>query len=144
MKKYKTNINEIGHPRFIDPLYRQYETDYSKQWTKFPNMIDPQYPIVDPYRRRLFWGNTHRTQFEGYCPPGYFCAGRHNYCKQMEPEGWGTFYNTNCQSKCLLEYANGKMPYNKSVCCGPEIAAANGLDNNNTTTVARCINQNFW
>jgi len=132
----------IGHPRYIDPLYRPYHTDYSKSPLRSPSAIPTKYPLVDPYRRHLGQGNTFRSQHEGICPPGYR-TGQRNMCIPLEPESWGMFY-TNEYTKPLLQYSNGKIPYNQDLCSTQDILIANGHDDKNRASVARCISANFW
>lgn len=134
----------LSHPRFIDPLYRPYHTDYSKSPWIHPYAIPTGYPLVDPYRRHLGWGNNYRSQHEGYCHPGWR-VGKHNQCIELEPESWGMFY-TDEYSKPLLKYSNCKIPYNQDLCNPHDIAISSGFDEKNRTSVARCISDpnNFW
>lgn len=137
--RYEGSLN---HPRYIDPLYRPYHTDYEKSQWRFPHVIPTGYPLVDPYRRHLGWGNTFRSQHEGYCPPGWR-VGKHNHCVPLEPESWGMFY-TDEFTKPTLQDSNNKIPYNADLCVPENILAANGHDDINRTDVARCHNANFW
>ena len=156
----------LGNPAYIDPLYRPYHTDYSKSPWKFPAVINTGYPLVDPYRRHLGWGQIHRTQHEGICPPGFRSGGR-NLCIPLEPESWGMFY-TNENTKPLLKYSNGKIPYNADACepckwkdtnnsatrcrgvdysgnkLAERILGANGYDDKERIRHAECYSKNFW
>ncbi len=137
-----TEMLPLNHPRYIDPLYRPYHTDYSKSQWRFPHVIDTKYPLVDPYRRHLGWGNTYRSQHEGICQPGWR-IGKHNHCVPLEPESWGMFA-TDEYVNTPLEYSHGKIPYNANLCNDNSYLVANGYDNANVTDVARCHNANFW
>lgn len=156
----------LGDPAYIDPLYRPYHTDYSKSPYRRPYVPNTGYPLIDPYRRRMGWGQIFRSQHEGICPPGFRCAGR-NLCIPLEPESWGMFY-TNENTKPLLQYSNGKIPYNysgtnpckwkpgpwtKTICGGTDdqddmdnidVLARNGWDNDYRIRKADCESQYFW
>lgn len=156
----------LGKPEFIDPLYRPYHTDYSKSPYKFPYVINTGYPLVDPYRRRMGWGQIFRSKQEGICPEGFRSAGR-GLCIPLEPESWGMFY-TNENTTTPLGYSNCKIPYNASPCepckykygpwtktvCGgsddeanreaQRILGANGYDDRERVRQANCVTENFW
>lgn len=134
----------IHDPKFIDPMYRPYQTNYSKSPLRFPNVINSPYPIVDPYRRHLGKGQTFRSQHEGYCPPTWMKTNR-NKCVKMEPEAWGTFYTEAGNPDKLLKYSNNKIPSNADMCCdSSKIAEANGWNDNLRINMASCIKTNFW
>lgn len=157
----------LGDPSFIDPLYRPYQTDYSKSPYLHPGVINTGYPLVDPYRRFLGRGLNHRSQHEGICPPGYR-SGARNECILLEPESFGMFY-TNEYSKTMLDYSNCKMPYNADACnfknmnssngawqCNAspayekakvleqDVLGMNGYDNKYPEKIAKCMTQYFW
>ena len=105
-----SNQLPLGHPNFIDPLYKPYHTDYSISPLKFPQAINTPYPLVDHHRRHLGKGLNFRSQHAGICPPGYI-VGQNNMCLMTRPLR-GTFYTNKTFTKQPLEYSNDKIPYN--------------------------------
>lgn len=134
----------LGHPMYIDPLYRPYHTDYSKSPYRSPNPIPPKYPLVDPARQHLGWGNAFRSQHEGYCPPGWYMD-KHNYCIPEEPESWGTFYKKESQTKIPYKGANGDRAYNRELWCSDDdVAIANGWNEKGRAKISKTCCANFW
>ena len=125
---------------FIDPLYRPYQTDYNFSPYKHPGVINTGYPQVDPYRRHLGWGQIHRSQHEGICPPG-FRPGDKNLCYPDEPESYGLFYS-DTYDKNMLNYANSKYPYNADVCDYNRFMGDKPSCNGKLTNDCKSINTN--
>lgn len=72
-------LKNLAQPGFVDPLYLQYQKPPGECTRRFPLTAVTPYPMVDPARMRLGWGQKFRSQYRGICPLG-FMGGANNMC----------------------------------------------------------------